>query len=257
MTQLQAGPGFTWIADNAVTPAVRRPLSFLEAGKVSWKSKQEFVNGSKQIDIFAANLSQEITGEYKFRGIDMTMMRALWLAQFSSTTAASTLFVIDSPKTAASSAISLTDGTAVIGYIQQLRYQASGLPLNRVASAPAAGQYMVAGEGTATVTITLSAADITAAVFVTYSKASTTAGESNKITLINAIPQAPIYFGVDGVGLYGGAQVSYSFNRAILTDPPNLFNGENKFEERSIKVKFLADPYTDIVGTITLTEASA
>jgi hypothetical protein len=253
--QLQIGPGYTWINDLSVTPSVKRPLAFLESGKVSWKSKQEFINGNMQIDSFAANTTQEITGEYKFRGIDLQLMRGLWLSQFSNAPTASNIYGIEVPFTATATAVSVVSGTSVIGAIQQVRYQASGLPMARVASAPAAGQYSVTGEGTATVTVTLSAADTGAAVYVTFTKVATT--ETNKITLVNAIPQAPVYFGVDGVGLYDGKQVSYSFNRAVLTDPPNLFNGADKMEERDIKVKFLADPYSGVIGTLSLVEVSA
>jgi hypothetical protein len=254
MSQLQIGPGYTWITDNSVTPAVKRPLALLESGKVAWKSKQEFVNGNMQIESFAANMTQEITGEYKFRGIDLQLMRGLWLSQFSGAPVVSNIYGIDVPFTATLLAVSVTAGTSVIAAIQQVRYQASGLPMVRVAAAPTVGQYIVAGEGTATVTITLSAADTGVAVFVTFSKVATT--ETNKVSIINAIPQAPVYFGVDGVGLYDGKQVSYSFTRGLLTDPPSLFNGADKFEERDIKVKFLADPYTGAVGTISLTEVA-
>ena len=262
MSILQIGPGFAWITDlNAATSdQVKYAFAQIKGGKVEWKPKQEFLSGNQQIDMYAANISGDITGEFKFGGIEAGLLMAIFFKQYAQGSAQlSKIATLDDPKTVTTNAITITTCESVLQVRTPIALggvPAGGLLKRIVSGTPTTGQYTVTGEGTASTTITFATADGTALgtqqPLVTWVKKAS--AESNRIILQNAIHQQSIYFGVEGVGFFDGKQVNYKLTRSMATDLPALFDGSEKFAERVLKTKHLADPYTGLIGEISFTE---
>lgn len=242
MSLLQIGAGYAFIMDNTQTPAQRVVLGMLKGGKVGFKQKMEFESGAKQMAMYAAALETEITGEITFKALDLTLLKAVGLSQLSGSTAASRIAVVDDPKTIAAS-VTLTGSTDVMC----IRNTADGTYFTKVASAPATGQYsFTAG------TVTFAVADAGKTVTITWMKAAST--ETNRLNLINAVQQQAVYFGVEGLGLFDGKQAYYNFPRCVATDLPDIFGAGDKYADRKLQFKVLANPLTDSIGEISLTE---
>lgn len=260
---LQVGSGFAYLTDpNAAnTEAQKLAFALFNGGKISWKSKQEFLSGPNQIAMYAANIEQEITGELKFMGLDTAILLAAMLRQFKSgSLSLSNLFQIDDPKTISTSTITLTNCQSVLEVRTPVALGTipAGGKLTRipVAGTPATGQYKVSGEGTATTTITFFASDATTiiaagACLVNWFKKATT--DTQKLSLQNAIAQQSVYFQIEVAGKMDGNDVVCSFVRVVATELPDLFDGSDKFAERSMKIRILATPDSGIIGDITFT----
>jgi hypothetical protein len=263
MPVLQVGAGYVWVTDkNATTTQQQKyAIAQLESSKITFKPKQEFINGNKQIEIYGANVGAEITGELKFRGLETGLLAAVFLNQYLSGAAAlSKIVTLDAPSTVTTSAVTIANATSILQVRTPVAVgslPAGGLMTRIASGTPTTGTYTVSGEGTASATITFLAGDATAMgsnqPLVSYVKAA--ASETKKLILQNAIPQQTIYFGIEGVGLFDGKQVNFNFQRVLITDLPDLFDGSEKFAERSAKIKIIADPYSDLVGEISFTES--
>lgn len=242
MSLLQIGAGYAYIMDATQTPAQRVVPGLIKSGKLGFKQKMEFENGAMQMAMYAATLETEATGEVVFKALDLALLKAVGLAQLSGGSGLSIIAVVDDPKTVAAT-VTLTGSTDILSILDI----ATGKWYTKVASAPTTGQYsFVAG------TVTFAAADIAKLVSITWLKASAT--ENNKLTLINAVQQQAQYFGMEGLGLFDGKQVYYSFPRCVATDLPDLAGAGEKFAERKLAFKVLAHPTTGVIGTISLTE---
>lgn len=258
---LQVGSGFGYLTDPnaAATEPYKLAFGLFKGGKVSWKSKQEFLSGPNQIAMYSANIEQEITFELKMNGLDLALLVAAMLRQFKSGAAAlSNLLQIDDPKTITTNTITLANCQSVLEVRTPVALgtiPAGGL-LTRIPSAgtPATGQYKVSGEGTASTTITLFASDAAAisaiACPVNWLKKATT--DTQRIALTNAIVQQSNYFGIEVAGKFDGNDAGAIFTRCVATELPDLFDGSDKFAERTLKGRVLADPNTGLFGELTL-----
>lgn len=268
MPVLQVGAGFAFTRDLAALTTTRQKfgIAMFKGGNVSWKAKQEFASGGKQIAMYAANIEQEVGFELKFQALEMAQLNHVFLSQYlvGGAPALSKFLVIDDPKTVTTNAITLTNGESVLEVRTPVALNSGAIPagsvLKRIASgSPTTGTYTVTGEGTASVTITFVAADGTAIgatpVPVTWLKKATT--DTNQYILQNAIVQQSIYFGLELAGKFNGQDVVLNAGRAMVTELPNLFDGGDKFAERVLKGRLLADPQTGRVFDITASEGAA
>lgn len=242
MSLLQIGAGSAYIMDLTQSPAQRIEVGLIKGGKVGFKQKMEFENGPLQMAMYAATLETEITGEMTFKALDMALLKSVGLAQLAGSSGLSRIAVVADPKTVAAS-VTLTGSTDILS----IRDTATGKYFAKVASAPATGQYsFVAG------TVTFAAADVGKSVQISWIKASAT--ENNRINLVNAVQQQAQYFGVEGLGLFDGKQAYYNFPRVVATDMPDMFGAGDKFADRKLAFKVLADPISGAIGEISLTE---
>lgn len=242
MALLQIGAGSAYIMDLTQTPAQRIEVGLIKGGKVAIKQKMEFENGPLQMAMYAATLETEITGEVNFKALDMALLKSVGLAQLAGSSGLSRIAVVADPKTVAAT-VMLTGSTDVLS----IRNMADGTFYRKVASAPTTGQYsFVAG------TVTFAAADVGKAVQITWIKSAT--AENNRLNLANAVQQQAQYFGVEGLGLFDGKQAYYNFPRVVATDMPDLFGAGDKFADRKLAFRVVADPLTGAIGEISLTE---
>jgi len=242
MSLLQIGAGAAYIMDLTQTPAQRVEPGLIKGGKVSFKQKMEFESGAMQMAMYAAALETEITGEVTFKALDIALLKAVGLAQLSGGSGLSRIAVIADPKTVATT-VTLTGSTDILS----IRDTTTGIYYKKVASAPATGQYsFVAG------TVTFAAADVGKFVAISWIKASAT--ENNKLNLVNAAQQQAQYFGIEGLGVFDGKQAYYNFPRVVATDLPDPFGAGDKFADRKLTFKVVADPITGAIGEISLTE---
>lgn len=263
---LQVGKGFAYLTDPnaASTEASKLAFALFNGGTITWKSKQEFLSGPNQIAMYAANIEQEIAGELKFYGLDTAMLVAAMLRQFKSgALGLSNLLQLDDQKTITTSSFTLSSCESVLEVRTPVALGniPAGGKLTRIPAAgtPATGQYKVSGEGTATATVTFFASDATTigsnACLVNWLKKATT--DTQKLTLQNAMIQQSSYFQIEVAGKMDGNDVVCKFVRVVATELPNLFDGSDKFAERSMKVRILATPNSGLIGDITYTGNSA
>jgi hypothetical protein len=263
---LQVGKGFAYLTDPNAATTEQQKLAFalFNGGTISWKSKQEFLSGPNQIAMYAANIEQEITGELKFYGLDTAILVAAMLRQFKGgALALSKLLQLDDPKTHTTNTFTLTACESVLEVRTPVALGTipAGGKLRRVAASatPATGEYKVSGEGTATATVTIATADGTTvgtnAFLVNWLKKATT--DTQKLSLQNAIAQQAMYFQIEVAGKMDGNDVVGNFVRVVATELPNLFDGSDKFAERSMKVRILATPDSGVIGDITFSGNSA
>ncbi len=242
MSLLQIGAGSAYIMDLTQSPAQRIEVGLIKGGKVSFKQKMEFENGPLQMAMYAATLETEVTGEVNFKALDLKTLKAVGMAQLAGSTGLSRIAVVADPKIVAAT-VTLTGSTDILS----IRNMADGTFYIKVASAPATGQYsFVAG------TVTFAAADVGKSVQISWIKAAAT--ENNRINLVNTVQQQAQYFGVEGLGLFDGKQAYYNFPRVVATDMPDPFGAGDKFADRKLAFKVVADPLTDAIGEISLTE---
>lgn len=266
MPVLQVGAGFAFTRDlNALTTTRQKfGIAMFKGGNVSWKAKQEFASGEKQIAMYAANIEQEVGFELKFQALEMAQLNHVFLSQYlvGGAPALSKFLQIDDPKTVTTNAITLALCESVLEVRTPVALGAipAGSVLKRIASGtPTTGFYVVTGEGTASATITFATADGTAIganlVPVTWLKKATT--DTNQFVLQNAIVQQSVYFGLELAGKFNGQDVVLNANRAMVTELPNLFDSGDKFAERVLKGRLLADPLSGRVFDITASEGAA
>lgn len=242
MSLLQVGAGSAYIMDLTQTPAQRIEVGLLKSGKAGFKQKMEFESGAMQMAMYAATLETEITGELTFKALDIALLKSVGLAQLAGSSGLSRIAVVADPKTVAAT-VTLTGSTDILS----IRDTTTGKYFTKVASAPTAFQYSFAPG-----TVTFAAGDVGKAVTISWIKAAAT--ENNRLNLINAVQQQSQYFGVEGLGLFDGKQAYYNFPRVVATDMPDIFGAGDKFADRKLAFKVVADPLTGAIGEISLTE---
>ena len=243
MGVMQVGPGVCYIKNAA---GLSVPVGVLEGGSLGpFAIEQKFVNGSYQMDEWAANTGLKVEGKIEFKSLDTDLLMALGLSQYASGTALSEFLVQDAPLTAATSILTIPANCIVLGG----REAPTALPLKQVASStPTAGQWNLASATSVKVP------NATGTYLVTYTKQATT--DQNKINLVNAVVSESIYFGITGGALFNGKSVVYNFPRCVCKSLP-LFDAKNDFGKREFDVKVLALPDLHTIGSISLSEVLA
>lgn len=271
MPVAQIGPGYAFTRDPLATTSTRQKftLALFTGGKVSWKPKQEFLGAEtqNQFDLYAANISQEVSFELKLKGMEAAQLNSMFLSQFlvGGAPALSKLLQIDDLKAITTNTITLTNCESVLEVRTPVALNSGAIPagsvMKRIASgAPTTGTYTVTNEGTASATITFVAADATAIgataiVPVTWFKKATT--DSNQLVIQNAPVQQAVYFGLELACKFNGQDKILNAGRAVVTEMPDLFDSGEKFAEAVIKGRILADPATGRVLDFTAAETAA
>lgn len=246
MGVLQVGPGYVWVKNAA---GLVTAVGVLESGTLGpFTLDQKFANGPYQLDEYAANTGLKIEGKVEFKSLDLPLLLALGLSQFTDgTTSLSDIPVYDVPMAVTTQTITVTGATQVLG----VRDPLTGKPLKQVASAPTAGQFSVSG-----VAVTVAATDATAwgtaKPLVSYVKAA--ASDTGKVNLLNTVQQEAVYFGLMFQGVFSGKAVVGNFLRCTSKSLP-LFEGKDDFAKREFDVHVLADPNLHTIGTLTLAES--
>ena len=246
MGVLQLGPGYCYVKSAA---GLSIPVGVLEGGSFKLDIEQKYIGGAFQFDEWAGNTGAKIEGKVEFKSLDLPLLLALGLSQYSDGTSPhSDVPVSESNSfTISTNTYTVTDATAVLG----VRDPITGKALKQVASAPAAGQYSVSGTS-----VTVAAADVTtwgtAKPFTTYLKAATS--DANKINLLNAMMQESVYFGLTGFATFSGKAATYNFLRCVSKSLP-IFEGKNDFAKREFDVKVLATPDLHTIGSLSYAES--
>jgi len=246
MGVLQVGPGYIWVKNTA---GLVTAVGVLESGTLGpFTVTQKYAGGPYQLDEYAANTELKIEGKIEFKSLDLPLLLALGLSQYTDgTTNLSDVPVYDVPSTIATQTVTIAGATQIL----RVRDPLTGVNLLQVASAPTAGQFSVAGT-----VITVAAADATAwgstKPLVSYVKAATS--DSHKVNLVNAMQQEAVYFGLMFQGIFSGRAVVGNFLRCVSKSLP-LFEGKSDFAKREFDVHVLADPNLHTIGTLTLAES--
>jgi hypothetical protein len=239
---MQIGPGVCYVKNAA---GLSVPVGVLEGGSLGpFSIEQKFVNGSYQMDEWAANTGMKVEGKVEFKALDTDLLLALGLSQYSSGTALSEFLVQDAPLTAVTSTLTIPANCVVLG----VRDAATGLPLKQVTGTVTAGQWKLASA------TTVSVPNATGSYLVTYTKLAAT--DQNKINLVNALVSEAVYFGITGAALFSGKSVVYNFPRCVCKSLP-LFDAKNDFAKREFDVKVLSLPDLHTIGSISLSEVLA
>jgi hypothetical protein len=182
MSDFSFGSGSMWATRTDVANSTPIPFGILQEGSIDITYANKPLYGQYQFPVAVGRGTAKVTGKAKFARIfgrqlndilfgQSTVVGLLSIAQNEVGTIPTTPFQV----TVANSATFDTD----LGVF----YSATGLPLQKVASAPAAGQYSVSGAGV----YTFNTADSTKVVLISYSYTGTGAAPNQKVTVANPL----------------------------------------------------------------------
>lgn len=168
-------------AGNLATNPTPQKFGVLQSVHIDFKGDLKKLHGQSQFPVAKARGKIDVSGKASFGTIDPAMLNQLYFGQAS--TAGMTVMAVDEAGVIPSTPFQITvlnAGTFVtdFGVIDT----ASGIGLERVAAAPATGQYSV---NATTGVYTFAAADTGKAVKISYT--STSAGAGKTITLSNQL----------------------------------------------------------------------
>lgn len=226
MAQFVFGAGVMWgtpLTDaSGNTIANPTPIQFgtmQEVGvDVSFETKM--LHGTNQFPVAVGRGKGKISGKAKFAQINGAIMNSLFFGQtltpgiftdvYDTTGKAipATPFQITVTSAAASATNIQIPNSGTFAADLGVR-NASGIPMTRVASAPATGQYSLSGS-----TYTFAAADTTLTVFISYQYTATST-VAQKSTIQNVVMGLAPQFKCDIYIPYSGQQLVLSLNRCI------------------------------------------
>ena len=236
MTQLAFGSGSVWGINSISNPTPAR-FGVTQEISVDFTASTKPIFGQNNLPVSVAKASLQTKGKIVFGQFCGRVINELF---FGSTSAAGQTLVIDSEAgtipttpyqvTVANSATWVTD----LGVI----YTATGLPLTRVASAPATGQYSVAAG-----VYTFAAADTTLAVKISYTYTTTTPGQTFTIAQV-AMGQANTFKTVISMP-YAGQKATITLNACVSSK----LSFATKLEDFT-KPEFDFEAFADVTGTL-------
>lgn len=210
VTQLQDASG------NAITNPTPYPLMVLQEGSVDFSSDMKELYGQNQFPVAVGRGKTKMQIKVKPARIFAALWNAIYFGQTLSpglianftdatgTAVPSTPFQITvTPPSSGTFAADL----GVIGFV-------TGLPLTRVASAPATGQYAV---NVGTGQYTFAAADTTKVMLINYQYTTATIATGQKQTVINLPMGYAPTFKADLTVSYLGKIATFSFPSCIST----------------------------------------
>jgi hypothetical protein len=157
------GSGTLWgfpVSGNVATNPTPMRFGTLQDVSLDISADVKQLYGQKQFPEAVARGKCKITGKSKFASINGKILNDLFFGQ--SLVTGMTQVSLDESLTVAAATVTLSHAAT---FVQDwgVRYSATGLPLIRVASAPAQGQYSISGS-----TYTFNASDNGAVVLVSY-----------------------------------------------------------------------------------------
>jgi hypothetical protein len=250
MTQLAFGSGSVWGINSISNPTPAR-FGVTQEMSVDFSAKTVPIFGQNNLPVSVAKASLQTKGKITFGQFNGRVINELF---FGATSASGQRLTIDSESgtipttpyqiTVANAATFSTDLGVVYASGANL-----GLPLVRVASAPATGQYSV---NTATGVYTFAAADTTIAVKISYDYTSASAG--NTITIAQqAMGTANTFKTVMSLP-YNGQKAQITLN-ACVSAKLSLATKLEDFVKPSFEFEAFADASGNL-GTISVAEIS-
>lgn len=254
----QFGQGLVWVSGRGNT-GDRKMLGALASSKIGYKPSIKTMKGGQQVAMYAGTDGMEIKFEGEFELIDMRTLIMCGLSQLVSGGVAglSVVPTVDDPsQSVTTNTMTITGATDVL--MVRTPIALGTLPasstLVKVATAPASGQYSVSGN-----VVTFNATDATAwstasvKPLVTWIKTATT--DTNKIVLMNAYQQQSPYIGIESLAWYDGKYRWHRYPRCVATAFPD-FDNKADFAKSKFEAIILADPDTNYIGDISLTEGT-
>lgn len=219
MSQFVFGSGILWgtpttdAAGNAIANPTPVQFGTLQEVSLDVNFENKTLHGQNQFPVAVGRGKGKVSGKAKFAQMNGTLLNSLFFGQ--TMTAGIINDYYDTTGQAVPMALSITITPPSSGtFTTDLGVRdASGLPMTRVASSPASGQYAV---DTSTGEYTFNAADEDAVVFINYqyTAASTTARKSSIVNV--PMGYAPA-FRVDLMMPYAGKSMIWTLPNAIST----------------------------------------
>lgn len=207
MAQYKFGTGVLR-AVNSVANSTPIAFGAIQDVSVDFSGNVKQLFGQYQFPLAVARGQVKISGKAKFAQVNGRLYNDLFFGQ---TLAVGQLVTAnDEAGTIPGTPYQITvTNTATFVQDFGVRYTATGLPLTKVASAPATGQYSVSGAGV----YTFAAADTTMAVLISYSY--TIAGSGSKIVVANLLQGNQPFFKVGFNTIYNSKQAYVELNQCV------------------------------------------
>ena len=209
MAQYAFGAGSLW-GINDVPNATPIRMGALQGVSLDVAFTQKELYGERQYPLALARGTAKITGRAAFAKLNAAILNDLFFNEPTNPSTGQILLADRESATIPGTPFQITVANAAnfrddLGVI----FQATGLPLVKVASSPAAGQYSVSAGGV----YTFNTADTTKVVRIDYSYNNTTTGK--KMTITNKLlGQAPFFKCVLSQ-VFQGKQVTFVLNRCM------------------------------------------
>ena len=218
------GAGTLWGVPSGTNPT---PVQFgvLQEATVDIKSTNKELFGGYQYPVAVGRGTSKITGKAKFGQLQASASAQLFFGQTPGTTQTTTANN-EAQSVPAVSTYTVTVTNAAT-YVSDLgvRYSATGLPLKRVASVSAVGQYSV---NTTTGVYTFYSGDASAAVLISYKYTVSTGGQL--LSVPNALIGTAPTFSITLESVYSTGKSVLTLNNCISES----FNFGTKLEDFAI-----------------------
>ncbi|HTS92237.1 MAG TPA: hypothetical protein VMG55_09575 [Stellaceae bacterium] len=209
MAQYSFGSGVLFGTRTDVANATPIRFGALQDVSIDFSFTLKELHGQYQFPLAVGRGTGKITGKAKFAQINGLTLNALFFGQAQATGQTLTSLT-EAQSVPASTPFTVTVANAATFAIDLgVVYAATGLPLAKVASAPALGQYAVSAAGV----YTFAAADTGAAVLVTYTFTQTTSG--NTAVIANQLLGAAPAFQANFYEIFNGKQVNLQLNQCV------------------------------------------
>lgn len=236
--------GLAYFIDGDTNPTPNQ-LRVLQSASLDFKATIKKLYGQNVLPVAAGRSQIAVTGKAKFADYQPRFVRDFF---GSSMAAGQTIIVPNEAHTMAATTYTVAHPTVFVLDLG-VSYQATGVPLTRVASSPAAGQYSV---DTATGIYTVNAADNTAALYFSYTY--TTSG-GDTVTISNASAGAANTFKTVLSGSYQGNETNFVLNACIPNSLKILDAKIGDFSMPEFDWECITDA-SDVLGIVSIAQTS-
>jgi hypothetical protein len=244
--QLDFGANTMWGINSISNPTPVR-FGVGQHIQLDFKAKTVPLFGANQLPVSVGRGSISISGAVEFAQLNNRLVNELFFGASSAT--GQTLFIDgESGTVPGSSAYTITVANSS-GWTIDLgvQYAATGLPLTRVASSPATGQYSVAAG-----VYTFASGDASTAMKLSYLY--TSAGSGQTVTVTNTpMGQANTFKSVVG-GVYNSQKVTITLNSCV-SNALSMKTALEDFTKQTLNFDAFVDS-SGTLGTISFAEAN-
>jgi hypothetical protein len=192
-----------------VANATPSQFGVLQDVQIDFSATLKELMGQNQFAVAVARSSMKVTGKIKSAKIMAKVYNDLFFGQTAATGAI--LQAVNEAGTIPGTPYQVTVANAAnFGTDLGVYFSATGLPLTKVASAPATGQYSV---NAATGVYTFAAADTTLGVLISYTY--TAASGATKITIANQLQGAAPTFQMNLAETYNSKVLNFQLNACV------------------------------------------
>ncbi|HXP74620.1 MAG TPA: hypothetical protein VN823_10785 [Stellaceae bacterium] len=209
MAQYSFGSGVLFGTRTDIANATPIRFGALQDVSIDFSFTLKELYGQYQFPLAVGRGAGKIQGKAKFAQINGTTLNSLFFGQAQATGQTLTSLT-EAQSVPASTPFTVTVANAATFAVDLgVVYAATGLPLAKVASAPAQGQYAVSSGGV----YTFASADANAAILVSYTFTQTTSGSS--ATISNQLLGAAPTFQANFYETFQGKQVNLQLNQCV------------------------------------------